>query len=281
MKGGLCMKRKPIYLLGLVVALLLIMACSLTGSGSGEEPVSTEEPTPSEAGGGDEPVITDEAPAASESDLCANEYYPVSDGATWSYYGTSTTTEDFSFTNTITSTRSDGFTVTVDFDNVTLTQEWACTVDGILALEIGGGNAGTLRADNVNLVMDTQNASGITYPNEILPGDTWTHTLDFIGTMDISGEPAEANGDTQSTYTAIGIESVTVPAGTFDAMKIETTNTININSTFQGTTVPVTFTGTTTTWLAPGVGWVKSVSSSEFSGIASSETVELQSYSIP
>ena len=42
---------------------------------------------------------------------------------------TSTATEDYAFTNTITSTRSDGFTVNVDFDNVSLSQEWACGRD--------------------------------------------------------------------------------------------------------------------------------------------------------
>ncbi|HKI53414.1 MAG TPA: hypothetical protein VJ987_04770, partial [Anaerolineales bacterium] len=64
------MKRKPIYLLGLVVALLLIMACSLTGSGPGEEPVSTEEPTSSVEGGGvNEPT---QETAGNESGLCAN-----------------------------------------------------------------------------------------------------------------------------------------------------------------------------------------------------------------
>jgi hypothetical protein len=64
-------------------------------------------------------------------------------------------------------------------------------------------------------------------------------------------------------------------------MKVEVQTTININSTFQGVTVPVTFTGTTTSWYAQGVGWVKSISMSDFGGITSTDTIELQSYSIP
>jgi len=244
----------------------------------------TDEPAPSvegSGGGEEEPVIPTEEPPITEAGLCTNAYYPVREGATWGYQGTSTATEDYAFTNTITSTRSDGFTVTVEFDNLTLTQEWACTPDGILALEMGGGGAGTLRTDNINLVVDTQNASGITYPNEILPGDTWEHTLDFTGTMDISGTPAEASGDTTYDYTAIEVESVTVPAGTFDAMKVEVVTTINIKAVFQGTEVPVTVTSTATNWYAQGVGWVKSISTSDMAGITSTDTVELQSYSIP
>jgi len=280
------MKRKPNYLLGLFVILLLTMACSLTGSGSGEEPVaSTDEPAPSSAGSGggeEESVITTEGMPVTGTGLCANAYYPVREGATWSYQGTSTAAEDYAFNNTITSVRSDGFTVTVEFDNnLTLTQEWACTSDGILALDMGGGSAGTLRTDNVNLVVDTKNASGITYPNEIMSGDTWEHTLDFTGTMDISGTPAEASGNTIYDYTAIEVESVTVPAGTFDALKVQVVTTINIKAVFQGTEVPVTVTSTATNWYAQGVGWVKTVSSTDMAGIAATDTVELQSYSIP
>jgi hypothetical protein len=77
------------------------------------------------------------------------------------------------------------------------------------------------------------------------------------------------------------MESVTIPAGTFEAMKVESQTTININSTFQGVTVPVTFTSTTTSWYAQGIGWVKSISISDFGGITSTDTIELQWYNIP
>ncbi len=271
------MKHKSLKLSGWILVIFFMMACSALGGGGTEETTPTDAPVPSEEGS----VIPSEEPSIPDSGMCANAYYPVVEGATWSYYGTSTANDDFSFTNTITSTRSDGFTVTVDFDNLTLTQEWACTPDGILALDMGGGTAGTLRADNINLVMDTQNASGITYPKEILPGSTWTHTLDFTGTMDFSGETAEVSGDTAYNYTAIQVESVTVPAGTFDAMKVDIATTINIISNFQGTSVPVTFTSTSTSWYAEGVGWIKTVSMSDTFGIASTDTVELQSYNIP
>jgi len=295
MKGEF-MRYKTLKLLGLALVLFVITSCSLTGSGSGDEPAPTDESTSSVGGSGseEEPAPTEEATSGSEDEsvitsegmpvtgtgLCANAYYPVREGATWSYLGTSTAADDYAFTNTITSTRSDGFTVSVEFDNVTLSQEWACTPDGILALT-GGGNAGTLTASNVNLVIDTQNASGITYPSEILPGSTWTHTLDYTGTMDLNGEPAEASGDTTYNYTAVEVESITVPAGTFDAMKVEVVTTINIKAVFQGVEVPLTVTSTATNWYAQGVGWIKTVSSVDMAGIASTDTVELQSYSIP
>lgn len=275
------MKNKTIRLLSLALILFIILACSTFSGGPSEEDAPVDEAVTSEAGGGDETVITEEAPDASESSLCAHEYYPVADGASWSYAGTSTGAEDYSFTNTITSTRSDGFTVTVEFDNLTLIQEWACIPDGILALDMGGGAAGTLTTDNVNLVIDTQNASGITYPNEITPGKTWQHALEFTGTMDFNGESVDVSGNTIYNYTAVGVESVSVPAGTFEAMKLDVTTTINFNMNMAGSEVPVAVTSTGSSWFAPDIGWVKSVSTTDMAGFASTDTIDLQSYSIP
>jgi hypothetical protein len=278
MKGGR-MERRYVKLFGLLIALFIIMACSSLGSGSGEKDVPVEE-TASNAEGDGASESTAVAPIE-ESSLCANEYYPVVNGATWSYHGTSSETEDFAYTNTISSVRDDGFTVTVEFDEVTLVQEWACTPDGILALDSGGGTTGTLTTSDINLEMATQNASGITYPKEILPGDTWNHSLDYTGTMDFGGETADLNGYTEFNYTAIGIESVSVSSGTFDAMKVAIVTTININVTAQGKEVPVTYTSTSTSWFAHGVGWLKTDSMSDLFGTTSTEVVELVSYSIP
>ena len=305
------MKRNSVKPLGFLLALLLIMACSTIGGGPDEESVSIEEPASSDAGGvGEEPApseeggvdnadeeinsddeegtdseessgITSEVTPVTVSGLCANTYYPVLEGAAWNYQGTSSETENYTFSNTITSVREDGFTVTVEFDEVTLVQEWSCTPDGILALDMGGGSAGTLTTDNVNLVMDTQNASGITYPKEITPGKTWQHGLEFTGTMDINGESFDVSGNTIYNYTAVGIESVSVPAGTFDAFRLNITTTININLNIGGAEAPVTVTSTGASWFAENVGWIKSESSSDIVGFSTNESIESTSYSIP
>ena len=273
------MRYKSVKLFGLLIIVVVVMACSALGNGPGEEDVPGEGPTSIEEGSG--ASESTEESLATGNGLCANVYYPVINGGTWGYQGTSTAAEDFSFTNTITSVREDGFTVTVEFDDVTLVQEWACTPEGILALDSGGGTAGTVTTSDINLEMETQNASGITYPTEILAGSTWAHTVDYTGKMDVAGEPVDVSGDTTYNYTAIGVESISVPAGTFDAMKVEVITIINISMTIQGSEVPVTFTSTATSWFAEGVGWVKSDSMSDLFGVTSSETVDLQWYNIP
>lgn len=272
------MKSKLIKLLGLLTILMFIMACSLAGGGATQTPEeasapeSTDQPAATE-----EPSPTPENTPVAEASLCDNPYYPVREGSTWNYASTNTIADDYSFTDTITSILDDGFTLTTKFKSLTRIQEWTCTPAGIVAVELGGG----LTAQSINLKIETQNASGVTYPKEINAGDTWQQALDFTGTMDIAGQEGEATGTTQSDFTAIGTESVTVPAGTFDAMKVGIETTININVNLSGITVPVTFTGTTTSWYVKDTGWVKSVSEGSFAGQSYTETVELQSYNIP
>jgi hypothetical protein len=79
----------------------------------------------------------------------------------------------------------------------------------------------------------------------------------------------------------MGKETVTVPAGTFEAVKFQATSLVQITADFQGLQVPVTMNGTSLIWYAPGVGYIKSVENSDFSGTPFTSTTELQSYSLP
>src|SRR5574342_189400 len=195
-------------------------------------------------------------PVAGEG-LCANAYYPVREGSTWSYKSTGGPAGEYSFTDTITSVREDGFTLSTQFNELTRTQEWACKPEGLVALQLGGAPAATLNSQNMQLDLEVKNVSGVTFPSEINPGDQWQHDLDFEGKMTVAGQEGTATGDAQTRFTTIGNESVTVPAGTFDALKIQVDTTLNINVSFQGANVPVTFSGTYTYWFAQGAGWVK------------------------
>jgi hypothetical protein len=256
--------------------MVIVTACSMPGSDAGEESVAAEETAPSLDGGEE-----GEAESVPQDGLCANVYYPVREGSTWNYMSTGTAAENLAWTDTITNVRDDGFLLTSEYEELTRTQQWTCKSEGLLALQMGGGAAGGLTTSAAQLIVETQNVSGVTYPAEINAGSQWSHSHEFMGTMDIAGQSAEVTGDEQTGFTAIGMESVTIPAGTFEAMKVESQTTININSTFQGVTVPVTFTSTTTSWYAQGIGWVKSISISDFGGITSTDTIELQWYNIP
>lgn len=279
MKGG-TVKITLMRIVGLLLVLTLLQACA-SGSET-QTPPPEEETTAPESGGQAEateeaPPPATEAPSNGGTGPCANPYYPVREGATWSYQGTSSLTEPYTFTDSITSLRADGFTLTTEFDGLTRTQEWACKPEGILAIEMGGG----LTTSQTNLTVETQSASGVTFPAEINAGDTWSHSIQFTGTMDIAGQSGDAEGSTQSDFTALGVESVAVPAGTFEAMKVQVQTTFEATVNFQGLSVPVTFTTTTISWYAQDVGWLKSDSSGDFMGQAYTDNIELQSYNLP
>jgi len=74
---------------------------------------------------------------------------------------------------------------------------------------------------------------------------------------------------------------VTVPAGTFDALKIQIDTTLNINVSVQGISVPVKFSGSYSYWFVKDVGWVKASGTGSMAGTSFNETIELQSYNIP
>lgn len=230
-----------------------------------------------------EPPVTAEPTGspAPEAGLCTNAYYPVSERATWTYASTGSSAGGYSFTDTITSVRQDGFTLSTQLGDLTRTQEWACRPEGLVALQLGGAPAALLNSQGMQLDFEITNASGVTFPSTINTGDQWQHNLDFEGSMSVAGEEAAATGNAQTIFTAIGDETVTVPAGTFEALKIQVDPMFRFNISYEGLNLPVTFSGTYTYWFAQGVGWVKATGRGSAAGMSFSETLELQSYSIP
>jgi hypothetical protein len=212
---------------------------------------------------------------------CSNPLYPVKTGATWTYRSTGSLSGDFSFTDTIMAVREDGFTLSSEIDGATLDQEWVCKPEGLASLSFGSGAAGGLSASGVQMDLTTSNIQGVIVPKTVNAGDQWPYSLDLDGNMQYSGTSVDTRGTASFTFNALGEESVTVPAGTFNAMKIHVDLKLDLQVTYSGFTAPATFTIPSDIWYAPGVGWVKATSSGDIFGMAFNETIELQSYSIP
>src|SRR5512140_775170 len=85
---------------------------------------------------------------------CANDYYPVVQGATWTYKSTGSPAGDYESTDTISSVKSDGFTLTSKFGDQTRTQDWNCTEQGLVALQLGGPAMATLNSQDMNFTFD-------------------------------------------------------------------------------------------------------------------------------
>ena len=223
---------------------------------------------------------TTATPAAGQS-LCTNVYYPVRQDAMWTYKSTGGPAGEYSFTDTITSVRADGFTLSTQIGDLTRTQEWTCTAEGLTALQLGGAPAAMLNSQNIQLDLDISNVTGVTFPSQINPGDQWQQNMDVSGNVTAFNEEAEASGSVQMSFNALDNESVSVPAGTFDALKVKVGVNLSVNATYEGITLPVSFTGDYIYWFAPNVGWVKASGTGNVLGSSFTDTTELQSYNIP
>lgn len=245
----------------LVAGALLLVACGGAGSGT---------PT-AEAGG-------------AGAGLCANDYMPVLDGATWNYLSTGAT-GDYAFTNTVSNVAADGFTMTTTFDDFALEQEWSCSAEGLAQLEFSPGPEASLSGSGLSATYETTSMSGVTLPPTISAGDTWTQTfsVNVAMTMAEGTMSATGSGTITQTFTAVGVESISTAAGTFDAMKVASVLHVDMTVTMDsGTSVPVVLDTLADMFWVEGVGLVHSDSTSTISGSEPIEVnADLQAYAIP
>jgi len=209
---------------------------------------------------------------------CANPLLPTSVGATWRYdvSGSMSAT----FTRSILSVTASGFT---DQDlyggsGAVRTGKWTCAAGNLTRLDLNTGPTAFVDTTRVSMEFQTTDSTGVTLPAQIHPGDSWTQTFSLDGTQIIHGKNSEAQSDVSMPCTAAGTESVTVPAGTFSATRLDCHISQTITVTVgDGPAVPVHLTYDTTDWYAPQVGWVKSTTT----GTGINTTVILASYTIP
>ncbi len=250
----------------LCLLFMLAAACSpLAPTPSPLPPTATPTVTPNPAG------------------LCANTLIPVKQGATWTYNNNVGTSQLEQFTATITEVRPDGFTVALSSaGNPTINQDWTCKPEGIVASALGSGQGFMgLNVAGIQANISTSNATGVILPSDVDPGKEWPFGINLAGNVSQGNLSANLNGDIDSSMRADDMESVTVPAGTFNAMKVRGTGNIKVTATYQGIPLPFASTANLTFWFAPGVGWVNSTVSGDLLGTGFSATTELQSYNIP
>jgi hypothetical protein len=112
-------------------------------------------------------------------------------------------------------------------------------------------------------------SSGISLPATITPGDTWQQTADF----EASSQELNLNGRFVFDYTAVGYENVTVPLGTYNALRVDATIRIEVSG-FR----ILAGTYTTTTWMVPKIGIVKSEGASHVPGVDFTDSMQLTSF---
>ncbi len=212
---------------------------------------------------------------------CGNPLLPTAAGATWHYDMTGTTTD--TFTRSIQAADSSGFTDQDLFHDsgATRSGKWTCSSGNLTSLDLVGELTATAsRPSNLlpALAFQTTDSSGVTLPARINAGDSWTQTTSLDGTAVVNLKNVDATSDVSVNCTAAGTESVTVPAGTFDAMRLDCQIDQLITVTVgEGQAAPAHINYTTTYWYARNVGLVRSVTN----GANLDTTISLASYTIP
>ncbi len=250
-------------------AVSILLACNLLTQASGSSNGATPGP---QANG---------TAQASSPGGCSNPYFPVKQGATWTYKITGLPTGTSTYVDTITAVSQDKFTDSSVFDKkLTRTADWSCKPEGLLELSLGNG-AVAVTSSNTQAEFTVTKSSGVTLPARISTGQSWTYQLDLQGKMTLQNTQTQSQGTASYQLKALGNESVTVPAGTFNAMKVQIEGTFNVQVSVSGINMPIAVTDNSTAWYAPGVGMVKLTDAANLMGQAINATTELQSYKIP
>ena len=231
--------------------------------GCGAQPAPQANQSPAQLG--------NESPAQVAKAPCDNTYVPVKAGATWTYKNTNNVTKTLLQVATITDVGDRSFTEKLSMGNsTTWTETWSCVDGGLLQLQNNGGPAGAALGPNGKATFTTTSNTGLTLPTDPHAGDTWSQVTEGV----IKGGGLTLTQKTTFSSRAVGMESVTVPAGTFQALRIDGQSKSDVTNQ-DGSKMQ--FLGTTSVWVVAGKGLVKSVST-----IASVETSsELESMQIP
>jgi hypothetical protein len=209
-----------------------------------------------------EPSKPSTTTSVSTSDSCGNPYYPFKSGLVIAYRVTPTTgaagSSDYtirilSVTGTTAATRA-------EFAGGVIADMTADCASGSVALKGSSGLSAAMQ--DVKFKTTVVSSSGTFMPADVKAGATWSNSETII--MELTGGPAASMGPITMTTTeeskAIGEESVTVPAGTYTAMKVELTRKTISKANFG--TIPES-TSTSTEWWVKGIGMVKTVTKTE------------------
>jgi hypothetical protein len=205
--------------------------------------------------------------------LCDNLYFPNTVGDTWEYAGNNTAMGAYTRTDAISNSGDKSFSVQSSVAGATSTVDYSCTEAGLVSTNPIQQYVGPLLSSlGAQVDIKLLSNSGISLPAKINPGDTWQQIAEF----DASSASYSTNGRLVFDYTAVGYENVTVPSGTYNALRVDTTIRIEI-SRFR----ILAGTYEMSSWMAPNVGIIKSQGTSHVSNVDFSDSLELTRFIAP
>ena len=238
------------------ITLFLLGAWIINACAPTQAPDQVEEQAPADTA--ENPNDTsDTAPEQVDLGVCANPFHPISENVRWKYQLTSGG-EQQTFDVYMKDIASDSFTRIVDFPDLDVETAWTCGEEGLVSLQYG--SITTTGLDNFGI--NTLDVKGVSIPPAELweVGYAWQN--EYITEISIAvGENSfTGQGSIMLDYTIAGIESVTVPAGTYDnAYQVDTLITISVDLAGSTTTISTA----SMDWYVENIGLVRSESSNQ------------------
>ena len=220
------------------------------------------------------------APAPVSAGACSNPFLPVVAGASWTYSLTGGPA-NITITKTIPTVSAGGFTdqnvfLITGSDSVTQTGQWQCSQGALTDLTPLTSNFESTQATTT---FKTTDLVGPSLPASAKTGNSWSQTYNVAVTSPAGSVTIQADETVSENCTTVGIESVTVAAGTFDAIHVSCQTS---TSTTIAQTDPIVITSQGDKWYASNVGLVKSSDTGNVqAGKLSTSVLELTAYTIP
>ena len=233
------------------------------------DPTDSSAPEPTQAV---DPGTTPEPSGYAAQSACDHPYYPLRQGATWTY-----AFDGGSYTWTVTEVTGDleNATAIVHFEleGVAVDYHWNCTQAGVVSYDFGNFSVAELGSD-IDFEVTSASGAWLLPPDQMVPGATWDNAYTMQTSYSVGGQNVSMTTDVAETFTAAGVESLTTEAGTFDVLRVDTSSNMNMTiSIGPGTST----TSAGTLWFAYGVGLIRNQSTSA----GTTTTISLVSYSIP
>jgi hypothetical protein len=236
-------------------------------------PTATATPTPAVVGTPD-PVGDYRAQSA-----CDHPYFPLREGATWTYLMLSEG-EAYTWHWTVTQVTGDlreaSAIVEANFDDeFHVTYHWECTEEGVFSFDYGSIGFEAFDLEGISFSFDVVDTDGVMLPPpaQFVPGASWQNNYTVRASFTIEGQSFSSTTQHAGSHTAVDFETVTVRAGTFEALRVDGRSTSTTTVFGQSTSSS----SSSNQWYAYGVGWVRTSES----GPDGSSTMELVSYRIP
>src|SRR5690606_37779947 len=136
---------------------------------------------------------------------------------------------------------------------------WECDSRGLVSYDFGNV---AIANENGSIDYEVAGASGVRLPpaSEMAPGAGWPREYTLKYAITLGSDALDASADVSEDFSVGGEETVTVPAGEFDALVMQIAAAYEITVDIPNTQ-PTEMSGTFTYWLAYGVGVVRQHSS--------------------